>query len=189
MIGIDEVGRGSLAGPLLVVAARQTAVLPAGLSDSKLMSEKQRLKIFSLLSICCEFGEGWVSSVEIDRRGLSSALKLGAIRALRNLKANHFEEIIMDGPVDYVPKVFNSVSCIIRADQTIPVVSAAGIFAKVTRDHYMRQLKSEFPGYGFENHVGYGTSEHLAALSVLGPLRRVHRINFKPVRVLIEAAT
>jgi ribonuclease HII len=86
MIGVDEVGRGSLAGPLLVVAARAVDELPEGLKDSKLLSRKQREQIFNMLNICCEFGEGWVKATEIDYHGLSQALRLGAARALRNIR-------------------------------------------------------------------------------------------------------
>src|SRR4051812_22431271 len=106
MVGVDEVGRGCLAGPLLVVAARASAELPPGLKDSKLMSRKQREEMLNKLNICCEFGEGWVSVAEIDRHGLSKGLMLGVARALRELGALEHEEVIMDGKVNYVPKKF-----------------------------------------------------------------------------------
>src|SRR3989338_5730926 len=98
MIGIDEVGRGCLAWPLLVVAARQTSGLPQGLADSKLLTRKQRESLFILLQNACKFGEGWVLAAEIDQRGLSGAMRLGAARALRSLGVKHHEKIIVDGP-------------------------------------------------------------------------------------------
>jgi ribonuclease HII len=107
-IGVDEVGRGCLAGPLLVIAARQTAELPPGLKDSKLLSRKQREEILNMLSICCEFGEGWVKCSEIDKYGLSKALKLGSRRALRNLGVQANEKIILDGKFNYLPKWYKN---------------------------------------------------------------------------------
>jgi ribonuclease HII len=97
MIGIDEVGRGCLAGPLLVVAARANKQLPKGVTDSKLLSRIQRENLYKELIRCCEFGEGWVKASEIDRLGLTAATKLGVKRALRELKSNNQDELIIDG--------------------------------------------------------------------------------------------
>jgi ribonuclease HII len=180
-IGVDEVGRGSLAGPLLVIAARDTAQLPAGLKDSKLLSKKQREEILNVLSICCEFGEGWVKCSEIDRYGLSKALKLGSRRALENLGVTINEKIILDGKFNYLPKKYTNSQAVIGADNKVPIVSAASIYAKVTRDRYMVQMSKRYPGYLFENHVGYGTKTHMLALKELGALKYVHRRSFSPV--------
>src|SRR5690348_12339157 len=125
VVGVDEVGRGCLAGPLLVVAARPIADLPDGLKDSKLLSKTQRQQILNMLSICCEFGEGWVKAAEIDRLGLAKALRLGVKRALIDLKAELDEEIVMDGSVNYIPKKFKRASCLIDGDHLIPIISAA----------------------------------------------------------------
>ncbi|MGA3150249.1 MAG: ribonuclease HII [Candidatus Saccharimonadales bacterium] len=187
MIGVDEVGRGCWAGPLLVVAVRAKADLPLGLKDSKLMTKLQRQQILNTLSSCCEFGEGWVNVAEIDSRGLAIALRLGIARALRMLKAQIDEEIIMDGKVNYVPAHFSNVKCLVDADVLIPLVSAAGIFAKVRRDSYMGKLKKRYPAYGFENHVGYGTAAHKLAIEQHGILEGVHRMSFKPLQILAEA--
>src|SRR5229473_2238339 len=100
MIGVDEVGRGCLAGPLLMVAARQTENLPEGLRDSKLMRPQQRLRILDLLTNSCKFGEGWVAAAEIDKHGLAQALRIGFARALKDLKVELNEEIIYDGPIN-----------------------------------------------------------------------------------------
>jgi ribonuclease HII len=175
MIGVDEVGRGCLAGPLLVVAARAQSSLPDGIKDSKLLSRKQRLEILNKLSICCEFGEGWVKVSEIDRFGLAKALKLGVRRSLFNLKAQIDEEIIMDGNVNYLPKKFKKAQVLIDADNLIPIVSAASIYAKVTRDNFMIKLDKKYPIYSFEQHVGYGTPGHQAVLSSHGFIKQVHR--------------
>lgn len=170
-----------MAGPLLVVAARQTGITPDGLVDSKLLTRMQREAMYDRLAPNYEFGEGWVSATEIDRRGLTSAMKLGVKRALRSLRADHQEEVIMDGPINYLPKSFKKVQCLIDADMTVSLVSAASIYAKVTRDRYMVELARRHPRYGFESHVGYGTPDHLSALDKFGSLKKVHRQFFEPI--------
>jgi ribonuclease HII len=184
VIGVDEVGRGCLAGPLLVVAARAVSDLPDGLKDSKLLSKRQREQILNRLSICCEFGEGWVKSTEIDRHGLGKALRLGVRRALSNFDIDPLEEIIIDGSVNYVPKKFINGRPMVDADNLVPLVSAASIHAKVTRDRFMMELAKKHPAYGFESHVGYGTKTHLLALKSRGALKYVHRYSYSPVTAL-----
>ncbi len=181
MVGVDEVGRGCLAGPLLVVAARQKGKAPEGLTDSKLLTRIQREAIYHLLATNYQFGEGWVRSSEIDERGLSGAMRLGIKRALKQLGATYEEEIIMDGPVNYFSSGYKKVKCLIDADLSVPVVSAASIYAKVRRDRFMIDLSRRHPKYGFESHVGYATPQHLKALSKFGSLKRVHRQFFEPV--------
>jgi ribonuclease HII len=181
MIGVDEVGRGCLAGPLLVVAARATSELPSGLKDSKLLSRKQREEILDLLSICCDWGEGWVKCSEIDKFGLSKALNLGATRALKALKAGPAEEIILDGSFNYLPKKFRLSKTIVKADNSVAIVSAASIIAKVRRDRFMIELAKKHGSYGFEHHVGYGTKAHMLALERFGAVKYVHRQSFMPV--------
>jgi ribonuclease HII len=184
MVGVDEVGRGCLAGPLLVVAARATNELPTGLKDSKLLSRQQRNKILDLLSICCQFGEGWVKCSEIDKVGLSKALALGSRRALNSLDIKIDEEIILDGKFNYLPKKYKNSQAVIGADNFVSLVSAASIYAKVTRDKYMFKLAERYPGYLFENHVGYGTKAHMLALRRLGAIKYVHRYSYSPVAEL-----
>jgi len=182
MIGIDEVGRGCWAGPLLVVAAREVKKLPEGIADSKVLSKSKRESLYPLIKESCEFGEGWVTAREIDKFGLSSALKLGAERALNALSARKDEKIILDGSFNYCPKEYINVETKIKADATIKIVGAASIFAKVRRDAYMNMMDEKYPGYGFKSHVGYGTKVHSVALSKLGPCK-LHRMSFKPVRL------
>ncbi len=186
MVGIDEVGRGCLAGPLLVVAARQTAELPADVNDSKVLTREVREAMFEDLIAACQFGEGWVSSSEIDRRGLTGAMRLGVKRALRQLGADRQEEIIMDGPFNYLSRSFKKVQCLIDADALVPLVSAASIYAKVRRDRFMIALAQRHPKYGFDSHVGYATPAHYAALDKHGPLLRIHRRSFRPIYALQE---
>lgn len=184
-IGIDEVGRGSWAGPLLVVAARCISKLPDGLTDSKQLSRKQRQSLLPFIISSCTLGEGWVSAVEIDRVGLASAMRLGVQRALENLHADYDDPIIMDGPVNYCPDNFSEVTCIIGADASQPIVSAASIYAKELRDAYMAAQDKKFPGYGFAQNVGYGTKVHLAALQNLG-ICQLHRVSYKPIKLLAD---
>lgn len=205
MIGVDEVGRGCLAGPLLVVAARQIGQLPDGLRDSKKLSKKERERLHDLLaphqnlsgavgnriaerqvfgaglSNCCDFGEGWVKATEIDYYGLSKALKLGALRALRNLPTDVNDEIILDGSFNYIPRKFKNSRTLIGGDDIVPIISAASIHAKVTRDRFMIELAKRHPAYQFESHVGYGTKAHMLALETKGALKYVHRHSFLPI--------
>ncbi len=146
----------------------------------------KRQVFVSGLSISCQFGEGWVKAVEIDKLGLAKALRLGIKRALKNLNAQISEEIIMDGKVNYIPRKFKNASCLVDADNLVPIVSAASIYAKVTRDRFMTKLAKKHPYYKFENHVGYGTAEHLKAIDSFGIIKFVHRTSYAPVSKLIN---
>lgn len=187
MIGIDEVGRGCLAGPLLVVAARQDTELPDGLTDSKLLSRGKREFLYEEIIISCQFGEGWVQASEIDELGLAKALRLGVKRALQSLKAEGNEEVIIDGKVNYAPKYYLNVRCLVSADKSVPTVSAASVYAKVKRDRYMFKLAKIYPEYGFEAHVGYGTRRHLDALQKYGYVEKLHRQLYAPIKSLKRA--
>ncbi len=182
VIGVDEVGRGCLAGPLLVVAARQKSILSDDIVDSKLLSRAQREELLEVLGNICDFGEGWVSATEIDKRGLTRAIQLGVARALGNLGAKRHDKIIIDGPVNYLPKIFKNFQCLIDADALVPLVSAASIYAKVRRDRFMIELAKKHAGYGFESHAGYFTAQHKLALKTYGPLKSIHRMSFRPLR-------
>lgn len=184
MIGIDEVGRGCWAGPLLVVAARARGDLPAGLADSKKLTRKKREQLFVKLPGVCNFGEGWVEAAEIDKLGLNEAMRLGVKRALDGLGVAFDDEIIMDGTINYCAPEYSKVQCIARADDSNSLVSAASIYAKVLRDQKMVQLAVKHPDYGFDKHVGYGTRAHIDALHQFG-LTPLHRRSYKPVRQFI----
>lgn len=184
LIGVDEVGRGSWAGPLLVVAARQTAALPLALADSKTLTRSQRQALLEAIIASCELGEGWVEPEEIDKVGLTAAMRLAVKRALTAIGAEQDELIIMDGNYNYCPASFRQVQCMIKADSSQPIVSAASIYAKVSRDQYMAKMATQYPGYGFEAHVGYGTRLHRQALQALGACR-IHRQSYKPVRAFV----
>jgi ribonuclease HII len=186
MIGIDEVGRGAWAGPLLVVAARVKPDhnLPDGLTDSKLLTKKQKEQFYQQLLITCDFGEGWVDVEEIDSVGLGVALKIGAMRAVAELGDVENEEICIDGSVNFLKDDFPKAFSKVKADITEPIVSAASVYAKVLRDKYMTKLHFEKPIYGFKDHVGYGTQAHILALKKYG-ISKYHRKSFKPIMKLL----
>jgi len=185
LIGVDEVGRGSWAGPLLVVAAVVKTELPEGLKDSKLLTENQREKLIPDIEEACSLGEGWVQPEEIDQFGLTQAMRLGTARALLMLGASAKDQIIIDGNINYCPSEFVNVQAVIGADNTYPIVSAASIYAKVKRDAHMKRLAQIYPNYGFDKHVGYGTELHRIMLKNYGP-SLIHRRSYKPVLAAIN---
>ena len=184
MIGIDEVGRGCWAGPLLVVAVRQTADLPAGLKDYKLVSKKRRESLRYDIELACDIGEGWVMPAEIDHLGLSESMRLATTRALEALQAKLNEKIIFDGNINYCDASYIKASAVIDADALFPIVSAASIYAKVLRDTYMAELPERYAPYEFERHVGYGTARHRELLRRHG-VSDQHRKSFAPIKALL----
>ena len=181
MIGIDEVGRGAWAGPLLVCAARLKAGKKhvEGVDDSKKLSKLNREELYVQLLNCYEFGEGWISNKVIDEVGLSKALKCGALLALQQLNARSSEVIIIDGTVNFTKGTkYKKSKTLIRADGIIKEVSAASIYAKVLRDNYMYSQHEKFHEYGFMTNVGYGTKRHTKAIQLHG-VTPLHRTSFK----------
>ena len=161
MIGIDEVGRGSWAGPLLVCAVRLNKPV-AGLKDSKKLTKTQRQKLSQDIVKNSNIGFGWVSAMVIDDIGLSESLKLASAKAVQEILEDKNEKIIIDGYINFLPDL--NCQCIIRADDKIDEVSAASIIAKVSRDKYMQELSKKYPNYDFKNNVGYGTKAHKLAI-------------------------
>ena len=189
ILGIDEVGRGPLAGPLVVggvILEDATADWCAELTDSKKLTAKKRGELAELiLKNAPATALGWVSSRELDTIGMSKALRLAVQRVVANIQAQKvpFSEIIIDGTVNFLSDtpLENYTTTLKKADFLIKEVSAASIIAKVARDEYMVNLAEKYPGYGFEKHVGYGTAAHLSALQNLGPCPE-HRASFAPVK-------
>lgn len=181
IVGIDEVGRGCLAGPL-VAGAVALAEPISGLKDSKLLTRASREKLDKIIrASALAVGLGWASASEIDELGLTSACSLAMSRALAEIDCE-YDEIIIDGNYNFLacePKA----RCLIKADQLAPAASAASIIAKVARDNFMRELASEYPDYGFEAHVGYGTKAHLLAIAEFGA-SDIHRRSFAPIKGL-----
>jgi len=184
--GVDEAGRGPLAGPVVAAAVvLDPSNVPEGLADSKRLSAGQRERLFDAIvqqAIC--HAVGLASVEEIDRLNIFKATMLAMERAVAGLRlAPH--AIVVDGK--HTPRVACPAEAVVKGDSKVPAIMAASILAKVTRDRIMDELAVEFPAYGFERHRGYPTPDHLAALTAHGP-SHVHRRSFRPVRVLLEAA-
>jgi ribonuclease HII len=182
ILGIDEVGRGPWAGPLVVGAVVLGGAKIDGLTDSKkLTSSKREVLDKEIHEKAISIGLGWVSAAEIDEVGLSKALKLATIRAVEQI-STPYHEIVIDGTVNFLAETSKGeyVTTMKKADLLVPSVSAASIVAKVARDKYMTEQDSIYPGYRFQRHVGYGTLEHRLAIEKLG-VTRIHRLSFAPL--------
>jgi ribonuclease HII len=175
--GVDEAGRGPLAGPLMAGAVVLSHAVP-GLDDSKRLTEARREALFAeLLAGAHAVGVGVVEAGELDRMGVQRANYTAMARAVAAL-APPPDFLLVDG--FNLPGVSQPCLRIIKGDQRSLSISAASIIAKVTRDRRMAELDREYPGYGFGQHKGYGTAAHLAALARLGPCPE-HRRSFAPL--------
>ncbi|MBC7459373.1 ribonuclease HII [Candidatus Saccharibacteria bacterium] len=182
IMGIDEVGRGPWAGPLVVGAVVLGGASIEGLTDSKkLTKQKRALLDVTIRDQAAGYGLGWVTAAEIDAIGLSAALRLATIRAVEQVTAT-YHEIIIDGTINFLKETTKGrfVTTLPKADLLVPSVSAASIIAKVARDTYMAAQDQTYPGYGFTNHVGYGTQFHRSAIAELG-VTPLHRLSFAPL--------
>lgn len=181
IIGIDEVGRGSWAGPLVVGAVILDQEI-VGIADSKTIDKKRRREIAQTIrQRCVAASTGWVSPAEVDELGLTKATTLAINRAIEDIKI--YDCIIIDGSINFLKenlKAFN----VIKADALVPAVSAASIVAKVARDEYMAEQALIYPDYGFDSHVGYGTARHKKALIDYG-ITSLHRKSYKPVKAFV----
>lgn len=186
IVGIDEVGRGPWAGPLVFGAVVLNGVDIDGLTDSKKLTKKKREALDGEIRRgALSFGLGWVSAEELDELGMSRACELACRRALEQITVP-YSEIIIDGTVNFLKNTGKGpyVTTIKQADLLVPSVSAASILAKVARDRFMEEQDSIFPGYGFASHVGYGTKQHSEALAKLG-VTPLHRQSFAPIAELL----
>ncbi len=193
-VGLDEVGRGCRAGPLVAAAVAMSDHEdgPSGLRDSKKLIRTQREKLDAeIRSQVKSYGVGWATPGEIDSLGLNKAVQLAMLRAMKELHKTcaAYDEIIIDGNYNFFTHVTglhtSNVQTAVGADDTYPVVSAASIIAKVARDNHMRELAQQYPAYGFDKHVGYGTAAHLTALKQHG-VTHIHRRSFRPIQSLSE---
>ncbi|KKT29335.1 hypothetical protein A3G55_00070 [Candidatus Giovannonibacteria bacterium RIFCSPLOWO2_12_FULL_44_25] len=188
IVGIDEVGRGCLAGPLTVAAVlMRRAVNFRGIRDSKKLSAKQRkvweskIKAYGLRHKALGFAIASVGSQIIDRIGISASARLAVSRCLRKLTTNYQlstinYKILLDGSL-YAPRTYLNQKTIIKGDEKIPLIAAASIVAKVYRDRKMTRLHKLFPQYGLAVHKGYGTKLHRQAIKKHG-LSSIHRLSF-----------
>ena len=182
--GVDEAGRGPLAGAVFAGAVILDPDKPIeGLADSKKLTEKQREALFEIIQErALAWGIGRADSEEIDRVNILQATFLAMQRAIANLSIVPTLALI-DG--NQLPKLNCAAKTIIKGDETEPAISAASILAKVSRDREMVLLAEQFPEYGFAKHKGYGTKEHLLALEKYGPCK-IHRQSFAPVVACME---
>lgn len=184
LVGIDEVGRGAWAGPLVAgaVLLPSNAVIE-GLADSKKLTPKKRAKLDQeIRKYSLSWGVGWSSVYEIDKYGLTWAVRQAMMRAMDCIDSE-YSQVIVDGNYDFLA-ISNS-RAVVGADMHYPAVSAASVIAKVARDNYMKSISKEYPEYRFDKHVGYGTLAHRKSIEEHG-LLPIHRRSFRPIRELLH---
>lgn len=182
--GVDEVGRGPLAGDVVAAAVILDPAKPIeGLTDSKKLTEKKREKLFDIIQRdALAWAIGRANVQEIDELNILHASMLAMQRAVEQLSPQA-EFALIDG--NRCPKLPCPSQAIIKGDLTEPCISAASILAKVTRDREMDEMEARYPGYGFAKHKGYPTKVHMDALNQLGPTD-IHRRSFGPVAKLLD---
>lgn len=188
ILGIDEVGRGCWAGPVAAGAVALRAPI-VGLNDSKKLTKLARTRLDEIIRAkALAFGIGWASAEEVDRLGLTEAVRLAMHRAVDEAEANvgvKASELIIDGSYNFFAEDLRA-RTVVGADALIPEASAASIIAKVARDTWMAtHAAKEFPAYQFEKHVGYGTALHAAMLKLHG-VSELHRRSFRPIKELLD---
>ena len=183
--GVDEVGRGPLAGPVVTAAVILDPNRPIlGLADSKKLTEKSReILAATIKQDALAWAIGRAEPEEIDQLNILQATLLAMKRAVEGLGIEPSHALV-DG--NQAPKLMCQVTTIIKGDQTEPAIAAASIIAKVSRDKEMILMEEYFPGYGFAKHKGYPTKMHQDALMKLG-VSKIHRRSFKPVQLVIQA--
>lgn len=184
--GVDEAGRGPLAGPVVAAAVILDDLKPIkGLADSKRLTARRRETLYDEIrakALCCSVALATVE--EIDRLNILQATMLAMQRAVKGLRLKPVK-VLVDG--NRLPALDMLAEAIVSGDALVPSISAASILAKVTRDRMLDELHLAHPQYGFDRHKGYGTAEHLQALSTHGALP-VHRRSFAPVARTLEQA-
>ena len=182
--GVDEAGRGPLAGPVVAAAVildDRHAI--KGLADSKKLSARRREALFDEIrakALCCSIAQASVE--EIDELNILQATLLAMRRAVMGLRLPP-KLVLVDG--NRLPVLEMRAEAIVKGDAKVPAISAASILAKVSRDRWCLEYHQQFPQYGFDQHKGYGTADHLAALRLHGPCPQ-HRRTFRPVTDLLR---
>ena len=177
--GVDEVGRGPLAGPVVVAACIMPPLLRIkGINDSKKLSEKKREELYKIIvKEAIAYNVVFVSEKEIDELNIYQATKKGMLEAIKGLKVEPQHVLIDAMPLGELELPHTS---IIHGDALSASIAAASILAKVTRDHFMEKMDVKYPNYGFKRHKGYCTKAHVEALEKYGPCA-IHRKTFAPV--------
>lgn len=186
--GVDEVGRGAWAGPVVAAAV----ILPLsmqlnGLTDSKKMSAKKRAYFYELLleHAGIDIGIGWASVIEVDQYNVLQATFMAMQRAVYQIHKQHtVHHALIDGHI-MCPALPCSATSIVRGDEKSLSIAAASVIAKVVRDHYMHMLSTLYPYYGWQSNVGYGVRVHKAGLEKFG-VSPYHRYTFKPVQAVLK---
>lgn len=180
IVGVDEAGRGPLAGPVVAAAVLFARTYKnKNINDSKQLSEKTRDKLFDeIMANALAVGVGIVDAQTIDRINIYEATKVAMKDAISQIK-HKYDLILTDAMKLENQKV--PIIDIIKGDAKALPIAAASIIAKVTRDRMMVELGKKYPQYGFEIHKGYGTKRHMDALKQFGPLEGIHRFSYKPV--------
>ena len=191
VVGVDEAGRGPLAGPVVAAAVVLGVQVPEGLADSKVLSGARRARLEPSIRESCHWALGIADVAEIDRLNIFAATMLAMTRAVAALAGQIGEigigTVLVDGNMTPAGRCADWVwpaRAIVRGDASEPCISAASILAKEHRDRLMREAAAEFPHYGWERNAGYGTAEHLAALRRHGASPH-HRRSFAPVAAVI----
>jgi ribonuclease HII len=186
LAGVDEAGRGPLAGPVVAAAVILDPAQPIdALDDSKRLTARQR-QVFAeqIRRDALSWAVAWADPAEIDSRNILAATLMAMARAVAGL--NRVPELVMvDG--DKAPRIDIPLRTVVRGDALVPAISAASILAKTFRDRWMVELADRFPGYGLEQHKGYPTPTHLSSLRELGPCP-IHRRSFAPVAAALCAS-
>lgn len=180
IVGVDEAGRGPLAGPVVAAAVVfPRAYVNKEINDSKKLSSKKREKLFDeIIKNALGYGIAIVEAKTIDEINIYEATKVAMKEAIKQIKCN-YDLILTDAMkldnlnVEVIP--------IIKGDAKALPIAAASILAKVTRDHIMDELAKDYPQYHFDKNKGYGTKDHLDALKKYGPIKEIHRYSYKPV--------
>lgn len=183
ILGVDEVGRGPWAGPLVVGAVVLGGAEISGLTDSKKLTKKRREALEPLIkNQATAWALGWVTALELDAIGMSEALRLATRRAVRQI-AVPYSEIIIDGTINFLSDTGKGkyATCLPKGDLLVPSISAASVLAKVARDNYMAEQDEVYPGYNFKSHAGYGVKAHRDAIEKLG-VCELHRLSFAPLQ-------
>ena len=183
MAGVDEAGRGPLAGPVVAAAVILDDMRPIkGLADSKKLTARTRERLYDEIrahALCCSIGEATVE--EIDRLNILQATLLAMQRAVAGLRLKPVK-VLIDG--NRIPVLEVMAEAIVQGDAKVPAISAASILAKVHRDRWCEEIDAQYPAYGFAAHKGYGTAVHLQALREHGPTPW-HRRSFSPVALAL----
>jgi ribonuclease HII len=180
--GVDEAGRGPLAGPVVAAAViLDPNRIPDGLDDSKKLAAGRREELFAVLSASAHTSVGIATVAEIDQINILQATFLAMIRAVDAL-AERPDHLLIDGP--HLPADIGPATAVVKGDGRSFSIAAASIIAKVTRDRIMAELARRHPGYGWEHNAGYGTKSHRAAIIDLGVTPH-HRRSFAPIRNML----